>query len=207
MKTTSPLAGIRKEHLPFLAIAMVATLIELVLWLSDLGLIGTARWRLLALQNGAFWAGLLYNWQPNYSGQSLSMFATYSMLHAGPFHLLGNLAALAWLAPRVIGRIGAWRAMGLWGVSVLGGAILFGLLTVSPSPMVGMSGALFGLMGGLSILRYRKDGDIGRLAGTTGLLVLLNLATLFLQGGALAWQTHLGGFLAGALYCAVQKQR
>ena len=77
-----------------LTLVILMCLIEAVLQLADHGLVGSARWRQLAYQYGAFWAGLLHDWQPNFRLQPASMFLTYSMLHGGLGHLLGNLAAL-----------------------------------------------------------------------------------------------------------------
>ena len=74
-------------------------------------------------------------------------------------------------------------------------------MTNSTSPMVGASGALFGLAGawqywGWSDLRAQS------LSGwpvwrTMFALVVLNAAMWFFNGGNLAWETHLGGFIVG----------
>lgn len=188
-------------------VALLCAVPELVLTGADWGLWGSARWRPLAYQNGAFWAGLLYGWRPNYAWQSATMFASYGWLHAGPGHLAGNLLALAWLGPPVLTRIGARGFLLLWAAGLLGGAAAFGLLTSSPAPMVGASGALFGLAGAWSV------NDLRRLQGTTprllrGLLLLalfaaLNAATWVLQNGHLAWETHIGGMVVGAVFAAL----
>lgn len=179
-------------------IAAVCCAIEVVLAASDAGWIGSPGWRPRTLQYAAFWAGLLYDWQPNYAGQPLAMFVTYAVLHSGPLHLAGNMLALAWLGPRVTAELGARGFAVVWGASVLGGGAAFGALSTSFSPMVGASGALFGLMGALVAVRYRRDGGRRRVLGITAGLVVLNVVTLVLEGGILAWQTHLGGYLAGA---------
>ena len=130
-----------------LAIAVVCCAIEGVLLAADHGWIGSARWRPLAYQNAGFWAGLLRDWRPNYAAQPYLMFVSYSVLHGGLGHLLGNMAALFALGPLVAARTGERGFLALWLVSVLGGAAAFGLLSQSPQPMVGASGALFGLAG------------------------------------------------------------
>jgi membrane associated rhomboid family serine protease len=186
-----------------IALAVLCCGVEALLWASDAGWAGTPRWRMTALQYGAFWAGLLRDWRPNFAGQSVAMFATYWMLHAGPAHLAGNMAALAWLGLRVTARMGQARFAAVWAVSALGGGAAFGALATSFAPMVGASGALFGLMGALVVLDWRRDRNGVWVAQITGLLVLLNLAMLWTQGGVLAWQTHLGGYLAGAAMAAV----
>jgi membrane associated rhomboid family serine protease len=168
---------------------------------ADWGLWGSARWRPLAYTQGAFWAGLLYGWTPNYPLQPVAMFFSYAWLHAGPGHLAGNLAALLWLGPQVVARRGNGGLLLFWCLSVLGGGAAFGLLTSSPAPMVGASGALFGLAADWLVAEVRRENRWGarllRALVLFALLLLLNVAAWFLQGGQLAWETHLGGFLAG----------
>lgn len=194
-------------HPVLVALIAICVLIEAVLVLADHGLIGSARWRPLAYQYGAFWAGLLHGWRPNFAAQPVSMFFTYAFLHAGTVHLIGNMLALALLGPPVLERQGPWRFALVYLAAVLGGAATFGLLTRSPAPMVGASGALFGLAGALLVWRWQDQRHAG-LARARGLadlaggllgLTAINLGTWWLQSGQLAWQTHMGGALAGAL--------
>lgn len=182
--------------------AVLCLLPELVLLGADWGLWGSARWRPLAYQNGAFWAGLLHGWTPNYAAQPVTMFATYGWLHAGPGHLAGNLVALVWLGPQVLARTGTRGFLALWTASLLGGGAVFGLLATSPAPMVGASGALFGLAGEWMVAEVRAAQGFRARAlrggALMGVFVALNVVTWVLQGGHLAWETHLGGFLVGA---------
>ena len=70
--------------------------------------------------------------------------------------------------------------------------------------MVGASGALFGLAGAWAALdwraRHRADprGAARRAALVAAGLLALNLLGWLMEDGVLAWQTHLGGALAGA---------
>lgn len=174
---------------------------ELVLLGADWGFWGTARWRPLAYTQGAFWAGLLYGWTPNYPLQPAAMFFSYAWLHAGPGHLAGNMVALWWLGPQVAARRGNGGLFLVWIVSALGGGAVFGLLAFSPAPMVGASGALFGLMADWAVTEVRREtgrrDKMKRGLGLATLLLALNVIAWGLQGGQLAWETHLGGFLAG----------
>ncbi len=97
----------------------------------------------------------------------------------------------------------------LYTLSALGGAVMFGAFTHSPSPMVGASGAVFGLAGAWSVWDWQQ----GRAEQASRLqqwraplialgLVVLNLVTWAMNGGALAWEAHLGGYLTGALLAA-----
>lgn len=184
-----------------LVLALLTALPELVLLGADWGLWGSARWRPLAYQYGAFWAGLLYGWQPNYAAQPVTMFLSYAWLHAGPGHLAGNLLALVWLGPGVVARRGPAGLVLLWLAATLGGGAAFGLLATTPAPMVGTSGALFGLAAAWTVAEVREANgpraQVIRAFGIILLLVGLNAVTWVLQGGRLAWETHLGGFLAG----------
>ena len=117
-------------HFVLWTLLILCLLPELLLLGADLGLWGSARWRPLAYQNGAFWAGLLHGWRPNYAAQPLVMFASYGWLHAGPVHLAGNLAALVWLGPPVLARIGARGFVILWALSLLGGGLALSLIHI-----------------------------------------------------------------------------
>ncbi len=184
-----------------LAICLVCVLPELVLTGADWGLWGAAGWRLTALQNAGFWAGLLYNWRPNYAAQPALMFLTYGFLHAGLIHLIVNMMTLFSLGPVLVERFGTRGFLGLYTASILGGAGGFALLSSQPQPMVGASGALFGLAGAHVALHYRArraGGDTLRPVATAVLgLVGLNLVLWWAMSGQLAWETHLGGFVTG----------
>lgn len=189
------------SHPALLWLVGVTVLIELVLQAADLGLIGSLRWRPLAYQYGAFWAGLLYDWQPNYAVQPALMFVSYGFLHSGLVHLVSNMIVLLILGHAVIARVGL-RGFGmLYLVSTIGGGLGFGLLTSSPQPMVGASGALFGLVGAWNYWTWRDRRAAGAwtwpLWRALLILVLLNFAMWLALSGLLAWETHLGGFVAG----------
>lgn len=187
------------------AIFLLCLLPELAFLGNDIGLWGQPGWRQFVYQNGAFWPGLLDNWRSNYPGQKYAMFLTYGFLHAGPSHFILNMLTLFALAPPLLTRLDARGFVLLWTLSTLGGAIAFGFLSKSPHPMVGASGALFGLAG--AILQGEMATMQARgapwlkaaraMAPPVLVLILLNLVSYWAMGGLLAWQTHLGGFLAG----------
>lgn len=188
------------------ALALLVALPEALLTLADLGLVGTASWRPWAYQNGAFWSGLLRDWRPNYAAQPVLMFVTYAVLHAGPGHLLGNLAGLAWFGPPLARRLGWARLLLAFWATAIGGALAFGLLSREGAPMVGASGAVFGLAGVAMTRGWRDRVRAGLSAwpalapslGMALLLVVVNLASWWWEDGLVAWQTHLGGALTGA---------
>ena len=193
------------------AIALMTALPELLVSLADAGLIGSPRWRPLSFQYGAVWAGLLHGWRPNFAAQPLTMFLTYAVLHAGPAHLIGNLGGLVWLGPQVAARGGAVRFLTIWIGSVLGGGLAFALMTTSPAPMIGASGAVFGLAGAWIVQGWQDRRHAGMThasaiwpaLGMVALLCAVNLISWIYEDGVLAWQTHLGGALAGAVLAAL----
>lgn len=189
-------------------LTLLPVAIEAVLQAADLGLLGHPLWRGLAYQNGAFWAGLLHNWRPNYPGQPVTMFLSYAVLHGGIWHLTGNMLSLFVLGRRLTDRLSPQSFFLLYLVSAVGGGLGFGLLSQSPAPMVGASGALFGLAGALIWLEAAERRRFGVplwpvFAVILGLVVLNALMWLALEG-VLAWETHLGGFGAGLAFGAIR---
>lgn len=175
--------------------------IEFALVLSDQGVLGQARLRRLAYDYAGFWPGLLGSWQPNYPAQPWAMFLTYGFVHAGPAHLAVNMVTLWSLGRAVLERIGVRGFAALYLVTVFGGAASFALLAPGLRPMVGASGALFGLIGGLLawayVDRFTYDEGLWPVARAVLFLVALNLVLWWAMRGQLAWETHLGGFVTG----------
>jgi len=110
---------------------------------------------------------------------------------------------LFWLGPMVMDRLGTSKFFAIWAISALGGAIAFALLSNGVRPMVGASGSIFGLMGAHIMLNYVHAGRIPAALSLTAALVALNIVTFIVEDGLLAWQTHLGGYIAGGLAAAL----
>jgi membrane associated rhomboid family serine protease len=190
-----------------LAIILVCAAIELTFQLADHGIIGTPRLRFLAYTYGGFWPGLLSDWRPNFPGQSVAMFLTYSVFHGGFWHFLFNIITLVSLGAAVLDRGGMPRYIAVYVASILGGAAVYGLLAPNYNPMVGASGALFGLVGALvawdTAERRALRLTLRPVLRVILILAAMNLVLWWAMNGQLAWQTHLGGFLAGAAAAAL----
>ena len=182
-------------------IVAVLTGVEGLLVAGDAGAFGPRPWRLLAYGYGAFWSGLLSDWRPNFPLEPMTMFFSYAFLHADIWHLAGNALTLLYLAPMLAARIGTGRTALAYGAAIPGGAAGFALLAHSAQPMVGASGAVFGLAGAFlqaeHSARRRGGYDTGPVWRAMLGLAVLNLVLWWAMGGLLAWQTHLGGFAAG----------
>lgn len=176
-------------------------LIEFALILSDTGLFFAPHLRGIAYQNGAFWSGLLHDWQPNYAAQPVTMFVTYAFLHGGFLHLFMNMVTLWSFGQVIIEHVGQFRFLVLYLLSLVGAAAMFAMLSTASQPMVGASGALFGLVGVWLVwdctARYRARASLRPVLKIVILLVVLNIVLWWATGGMLAWQTHLGGFVTG----------
>ncbi|WP_317451877.1 rhomboid family intramembrane serine protease [Microbacterium sp. NIBRBAC000506063] len=80
------------------------------------------------------------------------------LVHGGFFHLALNMLALYVIGRSLEPMLGKWRFLALYLISGLGGSVAVAL--ISPlTPVVGASGAIFGLFGALLV--------IGRKAGRT----------------------------------------
>lgn len=119
----------------------------------------------------------------------------HALLHAGWMHLAFNVVGLLCLGHVVQRQSGTAAFLATLLVTAVAGAIAFLLMAPANSIMVGASGAVFGLLG--VVLRWRAT----RVALWRVLVVLalLSLPAGFIFGAAVAWQAHLGGFLAGWL--------
>ena len=184
-----------------------STLVELTLQLADAGLLGMPRLRILTYQNAAFWPGLLHGWIPNYAAQPFTMFLTYAFVHGGLMHLIFNMVTLVSLGVAVIRDVGQIGFLIVYAVSTLTGALVFVVFTTSFQPMVGASGALFGLAGALVwwniVYTFQTDATIAVKAASViwpvTVLILLNVFMYYGFDKNVAWETHLGGFIGGVL--------
>ncbi len=113
-------------------------------------------------------------------------------------HILFNMFSLFVIGPIPEHAVGRVRFLALYLLSGLGGSVAV-LLLAPTTPVVGASGAIFGLLGAIFVIQRKLGGN------TTQLLVVigLNLVIGFLPGTNIAWQAHLGGLLVGAVVAFV----
>ncbi len=186
---------------PVIVLIVLCSSVEILLQAGDLGWLGIPRFRQSVYEYAGFWPGLLSNWRPNFPGQPWVMFLSYGFLHAGFWHLALNMITLWSLSGVVIDRVGGIRYLVIYAVAILGGGAGYAMLSESYRPMVGASGALFGLAGAILawdyLDRFVLRDRLWPVARAALLLIGLNVALYYAMGGVLAWEAHLGGFVAG----------
>lgn len=152
---------------------------------------------------------------------------THMFLHAGWLHIAMNSAALIALGPAIAQRLGRDAFGGLlfvifFLVCGLAGGATFLLLAPANVPAVGASGAIFGLWGAVARLAAPGQVKLAPLfsrgvAQQVGSAIVSNLlvvgfgAAYGLASGSgvigIAWQAHLGGFIAGMLLIQIMPVR
>jgi membrane associated rhomboid family serine protease len=137
---------------------------------------------------------------------------TYMFLHGGVGHLFFNMLSLFFFGPRVEARIGSRDFVRLYLLSGLGGALLSFLLAPH-SPVIGASGAVFGIM--LAFARFWPHEKIflwgvlpvpARIL-VTGLAAIAIYSGFSGAGAGIAHFAHLGGFAGGWLFLAWRERR
>ncbi len=180
----------------------VMSAIEIVLSLSEVGLFGSPNWRWSAFAVGAFWQPLLFgDIAQIYPGQRFFMFITYAFLHGGITHLALNSVILLSLGKLAAARMGAGGTLLVLFLSAVGGGIAFGVLSSGNIPMIGASGAVFGLLGLWQAwefsMRRRAGLPLKPVVMVIMALVATNVVVFLMLNGGLAWEAHLGGWLVG----------
>lgn len=152
---------------------------------------------------GGFWPGLFAGMSPYFPGQEIIMFGTSAVLHGSPIHLGMNMFGLMWLGPMVVDRLGERGFWPVAGLSALGAGLCYALLATANVPMVGASGVLYGLLGAVCawvVLDHRtRRQSLQPYAMHAAVFLGLNVLLTLQAQGQIAWEAHLGGFLAGAL--------
>lgn len=201
----APYSPAAPRHAPVL-LWIVATCagLESVFTVLDSPFLSYPGLRNAAVIHGAFWPRLLTDWSPIFAGQRLTMFLTYAFLHGGFMHMLFNMLLLLHLGREAVVRLGQGGFLLAFIVTSAGGAGAYALLSTADAPMLGASGAVFGLFGTTMYWDFQRRRALGAslepiwrlLIG----LVVMNVLLYFLVGGMLAWQTHLGGLVTGVIF-------
>jgi len=186
--------------------------VELLLQASDLGLLPVDNLRNRAFVYGAFWPGLWwFDLGPVYPGQKFVMFLSHAFLHGSLMHMALNTVVIVALGKRMAAVLSEGQLVLLFIGSAMAGGLVYLAFSTANAPMVGASGAVFGFFGTWKYFEYLARKRMGLSLVPVwqfiGVLVLLNVAMWFMLSGLLAWQAHLGGFVAGWLLGMVFARR
>lgn len=185
-------------------IAGVLVAIELLLSAGDYGLLPIANIRHSAFVYGALWPEVARgNWPEVYSGQRYIMLLSHAFLHGGLAHMAMNTVVILALGKRLGAVLSNGQLLLLFVGSAVAGGAMYLALAQGDAPVVGASGAVFGFFGVWKYLEYTARRRMGLslmpIWQFIGVLVLLNVGLWYMLSGMLAWQAHLGGFVAGWL--------
>lgn len=164
------------------------------------GVLGYPIARQASFMLGGFWSPLFLDGPGLYPGQGIAMFLTYGLLHGGLLHLAMNMISLAAVARELNRMVGRARMAVIYVASQVGGGVVFAVMQPQAGPMVGASGAVFGLaaalVGHATVTLRRRQQSMAPLLRAVALILGLNIAlTLLLP--SIAWEAHLGGAATG----------
>jgi membrane associated rhomboid family serine protease len=139
--------------------------------------------------------------------------ATYSLLHAGLWHLLGNMLGIWMFGSQLELDLGTRRFVELFYFSVIGAALVTigvafaNALGMSPlTPTVGASGGTYGLLMAYGIMYAEREIFLMlppvsiKAKYFVAILIFIAAATSLQGGGGIASLAHLGGLLFGYIY-------
>jgi membrane associated rhomboid family serine protease len=152
---------------------------------------------------------------------------TYAFLHGSPSHLISNVLWLVVFGSPVARRLGLMRFVAIAALTALGGAAMHYLARpLEAVPMIGASAIVSGVTAAAATFVFAPGLRFGSLASDAGaravrrehLFMLLRnpramtfiafwfasnlifgggVIPLFGEGSQIAWEAHIGGFLAG----------
>lgn len=115
-----------------------------------------------------------------------------ALVHSTFWHIGLNMLALFMIGRSLEPLLGRWRFLTLYVLSTLGGSVAVTLLSFF-TPVVGASGAIFGLFGALLVIGRHLGANIAGIAIVLG----INLVIGFIPGFNVSWQAHVGGLVVG----------
>ncbi|MEY3561706.1 MAG: hypothetical protein RL068_858 [Actinomycetota bacterium] len=116
----------------------------------------------------------------------------------GPWHILLNSYAIWIFGRQLEPLLGQLRFLLLYLTSIIGGSVAVLWLSDPAVPVVGASGALFGLMGAYFIVLRSLGGNPSQIFA----LIAINFSMGFFVSG-ISWEGHLGGLVTGLLIALV----
>ncbi|WP_207099934.1 rhomboid family intramembrane serine protease [Paracoccus shandongensis] len=200
---TDPLAAMQdglQPRLPLWVRAVIVLCCGIQAAIMAADLLGYPIVRQAALIFGGFWSPVVWAGHGIFPGHLVTIFATYGFLHGGLLHLGMNMLSLVALARELNRLIGPRRMALVYAATQVAAALLFAAMSPDGGPMIGASGAIFGLAGALigfaAVTGWRRRRPLGQLWRGVAMMVVLNVALTVLMP-SIAWEAHLGGIVAG----------
>ncbi|MEO6826442.1 MAG: rhomboid family intramembrane serine protease [Microbacteriaceae bacterium] len=120
---------------------------------------------------------------------------TSVFVHASILHIALNMYTL-WIFGMIMEpMLGRGRYLALYLISGFAGSLGVYVLAPLNQPVVGASGAIFGLVGAFFVIQRHLGGSSTQLL----ILVGINLVIGFIPSLGIAWQAHVGGLIGGIL--------
>ncbi|MEK9908080.1 MAG: rhomboid family intramembrane serine protease [Aquiluna sp.] len=170
-------------------------IVNVLIWLGQISPLG------YLFTNQFFFAPVLAAFEP-------WRMLTAGFVHdwSGPMHILINSFAIWSFVRAREPMLGTVRFLVLYLTSIVGGSLAVMWLSDPQIPVVGASGALFGLMGAYFVVIRSLGGNASQIF----ILVGINFALgLFVPG--ISWEGHLGGLVTGlviaGIYAATRKPK
>ncbi len=194
--------------IPPAAIAMALLIIgvEIVFSAAGAGFVGGAEgigWRLSALQEYAYsplvWDAIVE--RNEYSFDLLKRFVTYAFVNSS---FLSSIfaAALTLALGKFVGEIfGNVPMLIVFFVSIIFGALVFGIVLDGLRPLYGSFVPVYGLIGAYTYVIFVRLGSLGanqlQAFRLIGILLAIQLVFGLVFGGDQIWIAELAGFIAG----------
>ncbi|MEY3561097.1 MAG: hypothetical protein RL068_249 [Actinomycetota bacterium] len=174
----------RAKKAPITSLLLV---INVLIWLGQISPLG------YLFTNQFFYAPLFTPFEP-------WRMITAGFVHdwSSPWHILLNSYAIWIFGVQLEPLLGKFRFFVLYMVSIFGGSVAVLWLSDPATPVVGASGALFGLMGAFFVVIRTLGGNPTQIF----LLIAVNFSMgLFVSG--ISWEGHLGGLVTGFAIASV----
>ena len=130
---------------------------------------------------------------------------TSMFVHAGVWHILGNMLMLYFFGSYLLGLVGERKFLLVYFAGGLLGNVLFMVLGSDFATAVGASGALYAAMGALAVMRPRLKVLVWFMI-PVDLWIVVVIGALIIAPN-IAWQAHIGGLALGLVAGLFFRQR
>lgn len=211
---TNPLVNIKR---PWVAWALLAANIVVYFAVEVHGIAGTPTHA--SVMSLGLIPAVFNHYLPSQGGlPDLVTLVTYAFLHGDFWHLAGNMIFLWVLADNVEDALGHTRFLIFYILCAMVGGYVYVLSDpASAAPVIGASGAIAGCISAYLLLHPKAKMWVlvfARIPIRLSAVYVLGFWVVFQAGAALsggdnaiAWWSHIGGLLAGAVLVVVMKQR